>query len=73
MANTILNNKVRNPKDLSKWLDIWTANIADKNNQTNEYEYIIIPSSKWKIPFSYSSQNECLTLTYTINENSLPS
>ena len=29
MANTKLNNKVRNPKDLSKWLDIWTANIAE--------------------------------------------
>lgn len=44
MANTQLNNKVRNPKDLSKWLDIWNIDIVDNNN------YTITPSSHWVFP-----------------------
>lgn len=57
-TNTKLNNKVRNPKDLSQWLDIWSANITNKDNETNKYKYTIIPSTNWKIPYSY--ENECL-------------
>lgn len=41
MANTQLNNKVRNPKNLSEWLDIYNIDITDGNN------YTITPSSHW--------------------------
>ena len=44
MGNTTLTHKLRNPKDLSKWLDIWTADVTDANN------YTIAPSEHWEIP-----------------------
>ena len=46
MANTQLNHKVRNPKDLSKWLTIWSADI------TNGTTYTITPSNNWSVPIS---------------------
>lgn len=46
MANTQLNHKVRNPKDLSKWLTIWSADI------TNSTTYTITPSNNWSVPVS---------------------
>ena len=46
MANTQLNHKVRNPKDLSKWLTIWSADI------TNGTTYTITPSNNWSVPVS---------------------
>lgn len=64
-TNWKLNNKVRNPRDLSQWLDIWSADITNnKDNETNNYIYTIIPSTNWKIPFSYSESDECLTLSH---------
>ncbi len=44
MGNTTLTHKLRNPKDLSKWLDIWTADVTDADN------YTIAPSEHWEIP-----------------------
>ena len=38
---TTLNRKVRNPKVLSKWLDIWTAKVDTET-------YTIEPSEHWK-------------------------
>lgn len=51
---TKLEHKVRNPKKLDTWLDIWTAdNITI--NADNSISYIITPSSKWEIPVNYIS------------------
>lgn len=38
-----LTHKLRNPKDLTKWLNIWTANVTDAST------YTISPSSQWVI------------------------
>lgn len=43
MAETTLTNKVRNPRNLSQWMDIWTATV-DENNS-----YVINPSRNWNI------------------------
>lgn len=61
MSNTKLNKKVRNPKQLSQWLDIWSADIARKQNAEG-YDVKITPSSNWIFPASYSNSNECLTI-----------
>lgn len=47
-ANTQLYNKIRNPKDLSKWLDIWHIDITDADT------YKIYPSDNWVLPTSGS-------------------
>lgn len=54
MGNTTLTHKLRNPKDLSKWLDIWTADVANANN------YTITPSEHWEIP-----ANQIIDHSYT--------
>ena len=60
MANTKLENKVRNPKNLNKWLDIWSADI------TNDTNYTLIPSSHWLFPIgldnNYDAEEECLII-----------
>ena len=38
MADTTLTNKVRNPRDLNQWMNIWTATVKD------DMSYIISPS-----------------------------
>lgn len=43
MADTTLTNKVRNPRDLNQWMDIWTATVKDDKS------YIISPSGNWNI------------------------
>lgn len=66
---TTLTHKIRNPKQLQNWLELWTANVDDENN------YTIIPSENWNFPISVSSlstargdvatyekRNECLIL-----------
>lgn len=45
-----LTHKLRNPKDLSQWLDIWTADVTENNIVPGEYTYTINPSQNWKIP-----------------------
>ena len=69
MATTTLTHKIRNPKQLSNWLELWTANIEDANN------YIITPSDNWDLPTAtsslstmkgnvatYEEEDECLSL-----------
>ena len=48
---TTLEHKVRNPKKLDTWLDIWTANNITVNND-DTVNYTITPSNKWKIPIT---------------------
>ena len=43
MAETTLTNKVRNPRNLSQWMDIWTATVNENNS------YVISPSGNWNI------------------------
>jgi len=43
MADTTLTNKVRNPRDLNQWMNIWTATVKD------DMSYIISPSENWNI------------------------
>ena len=47
-----LTHKVRNPQDLSSWLDIWTATVSadfgENNARTNE-TIVITPSNNWQI------------------------
>lgn len=50
MAETTLTNKVRNPRNLSQWMDIWTATV-DENNS-----YVINPSRNWNISADNLSQ-----------------
>lgn len=49
---TQLIRKVRNPKFLSNWLEVWTAKIEDTDN------YTISPSSHWKFPIDQIVDNE---------------
>ena len=69
MATTTLTHKIRNPKQLSNWLELWTANIEDVDN------YIITPSDNWDLPTAtsslstmkgnvatYEDEDECLSL-----------
>lgn len=73
--NTQLNRKVRNPKHLYKWLDIWSADI---DNDT----YTITPSANWDIPVSLidwgSSSSDSINLPTNLKvslsqiENDLP-
>ena len=53
---TTLEHKVRNPKKLDTWLDIWTANNITVNND-NTVNYTITPSNKWKIPITQLTLN----------------
>ncbi len=41
---TTLTHKVRNPRKLENWLDIWTASV------TGDDTYTITPSQNWSIP-----------------------
>lgn len=63
MANTQLNHKVRNPKDLSKWMTIWSADI------TNGTTYTITPSSNWKVPISLIDWSTAGSDTTTLPSN----
>lgn len=78
MSNTTLTHKIRNPKQLSNWLELWTADIVDADN------YTIIPSDSWDFPInisslsttsadiaSYSDKDECLILDKAIISASL--
>ena len=47
MTTVNVSHKIRNPRDLSKWLNIWTAEVDGGNDRTL---YKIIPSENWKIP-----------------------
>lgn len=49
---TQLIRKVRNPKFLSNWLEVWTAKIEDTDN------YTISPSSHWKFPIDQIVDDE---------------
>lgn len=64
---TKLTHKVRNPKKLDTWLDIWTAdNITVNDNTIN---YTITPSNKWKIPIAQLSEanNGLIPIDYINN------
>ena len=63
MANTQLENKVRNPKNLNEWLDIWSAEIVDGNN------YTITPSFHWVFPLNLAlSTNSRNIVSYETEE-----
>lgn len=47
---TTLTHKVRNPKDLTQWLELWTAEIT--KDSSNNINYTINPSKEWKIPIT---------------------
>lgn len=49
---TRLTHKVRNPKDLSQWLELWTAEITKTTGNPSEINYTINPSKEWKIPIT---------------------
>lgn len=42
-----LTHKVRNPNNMSTWLDIWSAEVSATGDS-----YVITPSTNWKIPLS---------------------
>jgi len=71
MSNTQLTRKIRNPKNLATWLDVWTADIINENN------YTITPSNKWVIPLPILEGGELpSTITVPLNqlqEGALPS
>lgn len=52
ISPTKLIRKVRNPKFLSNWLEVWTAKIEDTDN------YTISPSSHWKFPIDQIVDDE---------------
>lgn len=52
MANTKLHNKIRNPKDLDKWLDIWSIEIKDVDSDI----YTITPSNHWDMSNFFNGQ-----------------
>lgn len=60
-----ITHKIRNPKHLGKWLDIWTASV------TSGTSYIITPSNKWQIPVSRIIQdNTIVNVTTTSSTGS---
>lgn len=59
---TTLTHKVRNPKNLETWLNIWTANITDDQN------YTITPSEKWNIPSARLTGNLPNTIEIPVNQ-----
>jgi len=63
--NAIVKHKIRNPKDLRQWLELWTADV------TSGTSYIITPSNSWQIPVSRIIQdNTTVNVTTTSSTGS---